>query len=333
MVGYELAEFREPLKRVPAHRTKKPAMTLNIEGILGAAFLQKSQEIFEDTDLETILRRMPSKFMVKKFSFDQLCKIRYSQFIQMDRTVEALFEDERQYAIVHKIQNCMWRWGCGSGVWNEVVDAYDGIRNFSIPIADFEVRLDFTTGYNERGRSREARIYLDGVFGFLVYYKGEHVMTLGFSVTKGRRLLIQQVQLAQRKGNRFLFRLPPNRVEFFVERFVAAFPRHKVFIVDGTDICKQNLGSYQLGLDRIVRINEHNTSERIAEERLSLEESIRHLTAELPRLTALYANTGAFRRCSEYVVNGIKHYRLEMPPDAGPGAGAPAALVDCRMSA
>jgi hypothetical protein len=311
MIGYSLDMFKNSLTRVPAHRRAKPRLTVDIEGIFGADRVARLKDHFSGMDIQQIAGHIPLEACQKWFTFDQLCKLRYNRSSTMERTVEKAFEDEPEYAIVHKIQNSMWRWGCGSGVWNEVVDAYNAIRSFTIPVEGFEVRLDFTTYYNERGRSRESRTYLDGVFGFLVYYKGEHVMTLGFSIMAGRRVLVQQVQLTKRKGNRFLFRLPENRVEFFLQCFAKAFPLHTLCIADGGDIASINIASYKNSLDKVLDYMKSYPDEDRVEEKEYLETSVSHLTADLPRLTAIYANTGSFARSDQFfTVNRVRHYPL-----------------------
>jgi hypothetical protein len=205
----------------------------------------------------------------------------------------------------------MWRWGCGDRSWNEVVDAYNGIRNFSLGVDGFELRLDFTTWFNYRGYSRESRTFLDGVFGFLVYYKGEHVMTLGFSFARDRRLLVQQVQLTKRKGNRFLFKLPANRVEWILQRFGEAFPNHVLCIADGGDIANSHLKSYKEALQSFKEMETRGQAD--AEDRKHieiLESKVTHLTADLPRLRDFYANVGCFTRGEEFKSNGVRHYAL-----------------------
>lgn len=321
MIGFPLDMFTNRLTSVPDHLTSTPNLTVDIAEILGQSRTDLVKERYGDMDIQDIARRLPASVHLKCFTFDQLCKIRYGQIFTMDSSVEKLFEDNPEYSIVRKIQNCMWRWGCGSDVWNEVVEAYDAIRNFSIPVAGFEVRLDFTTHCNERGYSSESRTYLDGVFGFLVYYKGEHVMTLGFSIMAGRRVLVQQVQLTKRKGNRFLFNLPANRLEFFLDCFAKAFPLHTLCIADGGDIGNTSLNSYKNCLEnttewlnnllkRPMTPYEEKSKKRYEEEREDLNARIAHLSADLPRLAALYEGTGRFVRNDAFTVNSVRHYPL-----------------------
>ncbi|WP_413460691.1 hypothetical protein [Herbaspirillum huttiense] len=308
-MGFPLCLFKNDLARVPAHYAKAPIRTCDVPEILGSRILAWADE--EHIDQDAILRQLPFSLLRRQLSFDQICKARYSEVFMMHSSVEQAFETNPEFLIVQKIANSMWRWGGGAGVWNEVVDAYDGLRCFSLGVAGFEIRLDWTTGFNERGYSREARIYLDGVFGFLVYYRGEHVLTLGFSFMAGHRLLVQQIQLAKRKGNRFLFKLPRNRVEFAIQCFGNAFPLHRLCLADGGDICLTSLRSYQRAHSSASSRLARKYDVRDEQERCEFERRIAHLEADLPRIAELYKEAGAFTRAAEFVVNGIRHYNME----------------------
>jgi len=220
----------------------------------------------------------------------------------------------------------MWRWGWRDAGWNEIVDGYNAVRSFDIGHPDFEVRLDYTNGYNERGWAKHSETYLDSVLAYLVYYRGKHVMTLGFSILGSHRLAIQQVQLTQRKGNRFLYRLPANYVEFFVSRFAAAFPGYTLFMADGEDVARFSLDQYKAGLKKalteLARVRKIKKSERTEWDIMALECNlerkergeikVQHLTEELPRIKAMYANTGRYHQGEVLVSNDRRHYRLEL---------------------
>ena len=278
--------------------------------------------------MNKVAQNLPLKAFAR-LSFDQLCKVRHSSLIMMDRSVCDHFEKESpEHMLVHKIESSMWRWGYGRGAWNDIVDAHEGIRNFDLGLEGFEVRLDHTAYVNECGYSEHSRTYLDGVFAYLIYYKGEHVMTLGFSIMGDRRIPIQQVQLAKRRGNRFLFRMPTNRVEFFIQRFREAFPGHKLYIVDGADVGNKSLRSYRAGLERAKdclaraeaqRERQGYTIDRWTnrdiyysrEEIAILTAKIEHLEGEIERLRAFYADTGRFRRYRKPLTcNSLNHYPL-----------------------
>ncbi len=236
-------------------------------------------------------------------SFDELCKIHYSSGILMDKSVTDLFETKAQFEVVRKIESSMWRWGFGKGCWNEVVEAYNRLRQFSFGHPDFEIRLDYTTFFNQYGRGKFSRVYFDGVFAYLVYYKREHVMTIGFSIQDKKRILIQQVQTTARNGNRWLYRLPSNRLEFVISLFRKNFPRYALWVIDGDSLVHKTLTDYTEALNRADRVENSEDSH-------ALKAKIRHLEADRPRLSAFYTNTGQFGISSSKRINGLVHHKI-----------------------
>jgi hypothetical protein len=263
---------------------------------------------------------------LRNFSFDELCRIKYSTVIMMDESVCKLFEKQPNHEVVRKIMSSMWRWGAGKGTWNEVVDVWNGIRQFSLGLnPDFEIRLDYTTGYNEFGNSKYSRTFIDGVFAFLVYYKRKHVMTIGFSVTEGRRILIQQVQLKQQSGNRWLYKFPKNRMEFVIDLFAKYFPGFMLCIIDGESLVKKTLSDYQRGLQRAQERIERNRRyverdfahcgadiKEDESEAEAFQTRIAHLKIDLPRLSKFYKDCGRHALGQSVVFNHITHYQLEL---------------------
>lgn len=146
---------------------------------------------FNSFDFLNYFHELPLKLLAN-FSFDEICKLRFSTDKTMNRTIEEAFETEPHFEVVRKITNSWWRWGVGKGSWNELVDVHCGIHSFTLELPpEFDLRLDFTTGNNPCGRSKFSRTFIDGVFAFLIYYHKKHVMTVSFSVMENRRLLIQ----------------------------------------------------------------------------------------------------------------------------------------------
>jgi hypothetical protein len=322
--GVELGTYTEELRRVPVHLDHKPHLTFDLAKALGPQAVAEASEYSGETLIDRVRNLGMEDFA--NLTVDQLAKVRRASFIMMGSSVEDAFRNEPRLRIIQKIENSMWRWGVSRSGWNEVVDAYDGIRRFTFH-PDFEVRLDHTTGHNERGHSQYSRTFLDGVFGFLIYYRGEHVMTLGFSVMSKRRLLIQQVQLKKRRGNRWLFKLSSNYVEFALSRFQESFPRHRLYLIDGEDNIRTSLNSYSSGLkdaesqlerataslkkaagqDRTYDLRSIN---RALDDKLFFKEKIEHVREQVGRVTAIYANTGRYTRGKTLVVNRLKHYAL-----------------------
>jgi len=261
----------------------------------------------------------------RNFSFEEVCKLKYSTGTTMDESVTKVFERRPAYEVVRKIQNSMWRWGTSNGTWNEVVDVWNGIRHFTLGLgSDFEVRLDYTTGYNEFGHSKYSRTFIDGVFAFLVYYKRKHVMTIGFSVTEGRRILIQQVQLKQQTGNRWLYKFSGNRIEFVIDLFAKYFPDFALCVIDGRSLTKKTIADYKRGLHQVEKrvehyrqhagsdLNQRDVDIRQAEEEASvLRAKLRRLKKDSPRIAELYANCGRYTLGASVVVNHLTHYYVE----------------------
>lgn len=190
--------------------------------------------------------------------FEELCKIYGSSIFQLAYPFYDMFEKLPEYAIVRKIKSSLWRYGYTSidTEWDTMVDAYNGIRNFSFGLPDFEVRLNYTRGYSAYSYTEfDPDMYLDGVFGFVVHYKGEPVMTIGFSFAKGRRLLISQVQMRKQKGNRFLFKLPTDRVMFVVSLMKKYFPKFRQYLVDGERLVALYIEQYQYAAKREREFN------------------------------------------------------------------------------
>ena len=253
------------------------------------------------------------------FSFDELCKFKYSTIFTMGHGVDELFETRAQYEIVRKIKNSMWRWGSSAGTWNEVVDAYDNLRHFMfLDDRNFELRLDYSTYVNQCGYAKYSRIYIDGVFAFLVYYKRKHVMTLGFSILDGRRVLIQQVQSSTCFGNRYLFKLPENRLEFVVDLFRKNFPGYGLYVVDGGSLVEKTLSQYREGYARVQGIyaqicEDPECSKKylgdLSTEKEMFWKKITHLYSDKERLKAFYGNTGRYTLGSVPItIFDLSHY-------------------------
>ena len=182
MEGLVLDSFKGELGKVADEFALNPALTIaNIEQKL-AKIANYLDAYFDEFDFLKNYTDLPFKAFAE-FSFEDICKLRFSASTMMHSTVEKTFEENVNYELFRKIKSSWWRWGVGKGTWNELVDVYNGIRNFSLDLPEeFEIRLDYTTGYNPQGGSKFSYTYLDGVFGFLVHYHGKHVMTIGFSV-------------------------------------------------------------------------------------------------------------------------------------------------------
>jgi cob(I)alamin adenosyltransferase len=339
IAGNHLSMYTETLHEVSKEHNASPWDSFDGMEAIGEDARNYVAALYSDDtsvpEFNTVVKNLPLD-VLHNLTFDQLCKVKFSSLIMLDSTVCELFEKTSpQHFVVNKILSSMWQWGVGGRKsWNNVVDAYNGIRAFDLALDGFEIRLDHTSYYNEIGWSVHSNTYLDGVFAYLVYHKGEHVMTIGFSIMEKRRILIQQVQLKKRQGNRFLFKMPANRLEHIISRFRAAFPGHKLFVVDGGDIARKNIKNYQDAVaNRRVTLERAqkrlaSLPEALSEDQQRLAESdrcsaarakemikettakISHLKGDTKRLREFYANSGKYRQGKSLLVNSLTHYAL-----------------------
>lgn len=328
MIGIELSSLNETLTPVAEEHALKPVRSFDALGRMGDKVRRYMLAMHSSENLEQHASDLPHQAF-RNLTQDELAKVIVSSnnlFLTKERD---RYDEQPVQLVVRKIRNSMWKWGSSHGDWNQLVDTYEGIRSFDLDVPGFEVTLDCTTWLHGRGGSIHARVWLDGTFAYLVHWKGEHVMTIGFSVTDDRRLLIQQVQNVNRHGNRWMFRLPANRVEHILTRFAAAFPRHNLHIADGAETadvyleeyCKaretvqkgiadyrNRLARFKLTADERASLNKYLNQK--VEHECELTVKIGHLSEERRRLKDLYAGTGRFARGAVYKVNAIRHYAL-----------------------
>ena len=314
-IGIPLSSFADTFSYVPVHQNARPVRSFD-------AFAQFEnlreyvQAHHETEDLESVLHAMPARFFTK-LGTEMGAKAMHSVHYCIDGNVEREICQDPGFDLVRKIRNSIWQWGFSRAKWNEIVDAWNGIRSFDLGVPGFETTLDYTTGYNEMGWSRDARTYLDGIFGLLVHWKGEHVLTIGFSFAGNRRLLLQQVQAVRPTGNRWMFRLPANRMGFIVDRLMAAFPRHGVLVGDGADYTGRSLESYKDGLTTLLERYERSKERapKDAAELLERIEALRgkitRLEADRPRIIAAYRDLGRYTLTDDvFSTRSMRHYKL-----------------------
>lgn len=265
----------------------------------------------------------------ENLSFQQMSMLHHSGSTYMAEAIRKRREEDPRWAILHRIKKSAWHWTAGfSGRigWNDLVDAHASIRSFDIAVDGFETTLDWNLYAGARGTGIGSGVWLDGCFAYLVHHRGRHVMTLGFSITTDRRVLVQQIQNASRRGNRWLFSFPKNRVEHVIDRFRTAFPGFVVMLADGGDVANHSLTGYRdelrlqtkerrrcaVALRGGVGDLEHHR-ERRAQCSLharAAAEKLAHIRAELPRLDAFYADAGRYRRGHVVTSNGFRHYEM-----------------------
>ncbi len=177
-------------------------------------------------------RNVPADVMLEIFTFEECLRIWFGSVIMSELGKHI----EERHFLLWKIQNSHWRYGFHAKDWNLMVEHLEGLKKLSIDLLDFEVRLTHSTAFNETGWSEHdidgKRIYIDGTFGLLLYYKGKHVLTVGFSLAENG-ILIAQAQLREKRGNRFLYHLPKHYLDIAIEILGRAFGNDTLCLVTG----------------------------------------------------------------------------------------------------
>jgi hypothetical protein len=301
MIGIEFSAHTLRLNPVPAE-VEKPIDTIVIPDNKKKAFQNYMESYYSSTDFKKVARHMHYD-VLSVLGKESVAKISHSTTSMMCDSVEDKFKHDPELRLYYKIKSSMWRWGMGRGSWNEIADVYNQILSFDLGVDGFDVALDYTTSVNEKGRTEHSRKYIDGVFAYNVHHKGEHVLTIGFSVVSEYKVFVQQVQNVKPKGNRWRFKLPENLLEHVIDRFKAAFPQHEIYISDAEDQVNETIASYQRGLERAEK---HNWEEDIAFFRSALE----NIIARKESIIDFYCNTGKYTRDEEKTANGFRHYKL-----------------------
>ncbi len=262
LIGIPLSIYKEELHHIPKGILPTRTILRFEERLLPYADeLADISRGYEQFDPAVQCHALPDKFY-ETCTFEELAKIWATHFIMLPKCVNQLFEDEGSlpHCVVNRLRFSLHRWGYGDSAmeWNALVDTHEGIRRFSFGLPDFEVRLAYPHYANwSRGASLQDRdVFLDGALAFFVHYRGEHVMTIGFSLARGGNLLLSQVQMRNPKGNRFLYKLPVGVVEYVVSLMRKYFPRQRLCLVDGASLTKRYISGHQSNIDEMRRNRE-----------------------------------------------------------------------------
>lgn len=196
-----------------------------------------------------------------KFSTAELISLYFSHFLySYDNDIKAWYENESPHVwLANKIMLSSWHWH-GKAGWNTIVDAYNLMSTFSFG-EDFEVFLDTSTHYNNKGYSKCTRTFLDAELAFIITHREEHVLTIGFNVVEGysdkkRRFQVRQIQCKKRTGNRWMFKLKTDLTSYVMRRIASHFgEKFDVQLIKGdtivTEIRTQYEKNYNQALERL----------------------------------------------------------------------------------
>lgn len=197
---------------------------------------------------------MSFELLTQLFTFDELTRIWFDESV-CDSRLNKHFEEHEP--LLWKIQNSCWRygWDRSYNMFVRTLDAFRRIGNDLPP--HFSTTITHTRAFNTAAWSAHVNsydpkvgIYLDGPFGALLYYKGAHVMTIGFSVSTFG-IAIAQVQLRQKHGNRFLYKLGANYLDWALDFMARAFEGETLWIVDGASNVAAIRSAYGKCADKI----------------------------------------------------------------------------------
>jgi hypothetical protein len=161
---------------------------------------------------------LPVKLLREIFTFEELARLWSASVIMSDL---GRWIDE-EHPFLRKIAYAHWHYS-GSNDWNLLVDHLEAFKRLDAGLPGFEVRITHTRTINQAAWSAHVdNLYIDASFGLLLYYKGQHVLTVGFAPT-ARGVVVAQVQLRSKKGNRFLYHLPHHYVDLGLDILRRAF--------------------------------------------------------------------------------------------------------------
>lgn len=184
--------------------------------------------------------------MLLAFTFPELVQIWMAEIIESDLSRWV----QEQHPVLEKVRLSLWHASCHAS-YNAVVRGVRGLQSLALP--GFDVRLAWCTKYRSDGparvcedRSIQPQIWLDNEFGALIHYEGKHVLTVGFGLAE-YGVVVSQVQLRQKKGNRWLYKLPDglHYMDLVLDMLAKAF-QVPVWLVEGesaTLAVKRSYGS------------------------------------------------------------------------------------------
>lgn len=186
-------------------------------------------------------RRVPYELLEPVFSFEELMKLRHGEVIMS--TFGEWFDVHHPF--LRKILFAHWHYGCDND-WNMLVRHLEGFKRIAIDLPDFEVKIVHTRSINQCAWAYAdglRDLYLDASFGLLIYYKGEHVLTVGFAPCR-YGVLVAQAQLRRHKGNRFLFKLPRHYLDIGLDILSRAFADEPIWLINGESSVEATLQNY-----------------------------------------------------------------------------------------
>lgn len=226
-IPYAFAHVAAELTEHPEQAVKDPLNKL--------LATQEGREWYEDAwggyeqyfEWKDHWRRIDASTVIKAFTLEGAVRLWYAE------PIASLMGDhiESKHFLLWKIRNSIWHMGHAED-YNMFVDRIESLKALTLDLPDFDLRLTHTRYYQRYSWAEHVdTLYLDAPLGLVIYYKGEHVLTVGFGVSR-HGVQIAQIQLRKKKGNRFLYKLPKHYIDVVLDIFYNAFGDN-VWLVQG----------------------------------------------------------------------------------------------------
>lgn len=279
--GIDLSH-KQPLPKAPEKWIQCPARMISKinERLRSLANIKGDEEISEDLMHITISRLWPAQ-VLQNFNEVEIALLTFSTGFSLPRWEKEVNESVPLLRIIKKIELASWRAHSKSLTWNQVVDIYNRMITFDLGMTDLTMRIDLTSDTSRKGYSSYCDVFLDSELGFVFFHQDRHVFSIGFNaiVREGRlSLRIEQVQLRQKKGNRFLYKMGGNYFQFVLERLVRHFAPIVCELRTGEHVVRDCMATYQSEIDFIE--NQEHPSERDLTRLGYFQRSIQNLQGE-----------------------------------------------------
>lgn len=186
-------------------------------------------------------RNVPVDVLQQVFTMEELLRL-WNGSVIMSGVSDWVDE---AHPFLRKIAYAHWHYSSGRD-WNLLVEHLAAFRRLRVDIPGFELRLSWTRTINTAAWAEHLRdvrpLYLDASFGLLLYCQGKHVLTVGFAPCD-YGIMVAQIQLREKKGNRWLYQLPGHYQDFALGILASAF-HDPLWLVTGASATEAIRRSY-----------------------------------------------------------------------------------------
>ncbi len=216
--------------RVARYLDEMPPAVLGAQGFGG--FLDERERgcPIDNRAFDQHWRRIHYDSLAEIFTFEEIYKFTFSAVLMNDANNYM----ERHESLYWKVENVLYQ--CAHNKrWSSVVRFFDAVRSLRVDREDFDLRLVHTVGTSMQGYAHHRdldSVYLDGPFALALLYRGRHVLTVGFRLVEDG-IAVAQIQLREKKGNRWLYKLGCHYVDFCLAILERAFSEETLYLTTG----------------------------------------------------------------------------------------------------